>query len=733
MPEISQEELRRLVKKYRSELKSELVIPAVTPAKPVSSREYQQFKKDYMPKHITLFERLCNLSERILKIKPDEKKARELQDQIDTCHLNMTPAGAQSLAFLGPILIGMLGALVSLLLMKSVFFAFLFVMLAIILYFPFSKLTEFFANTWRLKTSNQMVLCIFYVVTYMRHTSNLELGINFAAEHLGPPMSLDLRKVLWDVETERYESVKESLDYYLKRWKRYNMEFVESFHLIESSLYEPAENRRVAALDKALDVILDGTYEKMLHYAHNLKSPITTLHMMGIILPILGLVILPLVVSFISSVKWYHLAMLYNVLLPVIVYYMGKGILAKRPTGYGDTDITEQNPGLRKYKNVLVSIGKTQIQINPFWFAAMVGIMLFLIAIMPLALFAIDPDVDSPLNKLGFGSHREDAPAPFLLLGYRISQETGEVVGPYGLGATIIGLFFPLSIGLSLGLYYKLRSKNVIKIRENAKKLEQEFASALFQLGNRMGDGLPAEIAFGKVAEVMEGTTSGNFFSLVSTNIRKLGMSVRQAIFNPKVGALIYYPSAVISSSMKVLVESAKKGPLIASKAIMSVSLYLKEIHRVNERLIDLMADIIQSMKSQINFLAPVISGIVIGITTMVTTIIGKLGDLLETQRAELGPDAAGGTVPTGFMEMFGDGVPPYFFQIIVGVYVVQIIYILTILANGIENGPDVLSERYNLGINLIKSTILYIFVALFITIAFNLIAMRILETTIGF
>ena len=42
--------------------------------------------------------------------------------------------------------------------------------------------------------------------------------------------------------------------------------------------------------------------------------------------------------------------------------------------------------------------------------------------------------------------------------------------------------------------YYKLKSKNVIKIRNQSNELEDEFASALFQLGNRLGDGLPAEI-----------------------------------------------------------------------------------------------------------------------------------------------------------------------------------------------------------------------------------------------
>src|SRR3989338_5754335 len=116
----------------------------------------------------------------------------------------------------------------------------------------------------------------------MRHTSNLENAIEFAADHLAPPLSIDLKKVLWDVENEKYATVKESLDIYLETWKKWNFEFIESFHLIEGSLYESSEDRRLNSLDKSLDVILSEIYEKMLHYSQNLKSPITMLHMLGI-------------------------------------------------------------------------------------------------------------------------------------------------------------------------------------------------------------------------------------------------------------------------------------------------------------------------------------------------------------------------------------------------------------------------------------------------------------------
>ena len=120
----------------------------------------------------------------------------------------------------------------------------------------------------------------------------------------------------------------------------WTQEFIEAMHLIEGSLFEGDDTRRLNTLDKSLSVILEGTYEKMLHYSHNLNGPITMLHMMGVILPILGLVILPLVVSFMEGVAWYHISLLYNVALPLGVVYIGTKILAQRPTGYGDTDVT---------------------------------------------------------------------------------------------------------------------------------------------------------------------------------------------------------------------------------------------------------------------------------------------------------------------------------------------------------------------------------------------------------
>jgi hypothetical protein len=181
---------------------------------------------------------------------------------------------------------------------------------------------------------------------------------------------------------------------------------------------------------------------------------------------------------------------------------------------------------------------------------------------------------------------------------------------------------------------------------------------------------------------------------------------------------------------MKVLVESGKKGPLVASQALINVSEYIKQIHRVDERLKDLMADTISSLESQISFLTPAIAGIVIGITSMITTILGSLKDQMSvlSGSVETGSMAGAGLSAGIGSDFFGLGIPTFYFQIIVGIYVVQIIYIMTMIVNGIRNGADPLNEKYMLGKNLVTSTVLYVIISFIVMLVFNLVAGMVLQ-----
>ncbi len=722
------EDIKRILEKYQNKIKENIEIDDEYELEKGFTREYKIFREEALSVTLTNYEKICSLIGNKISIKPKEDDYKKLQNSIETIHLEITPEQAAGFA----VFISLILTIISLILFgliyilsndigNSLLLPMIIILVSVLLIKPLTNIPNYIASRWRLKASNQMVLCILYIVMYMRHTSNLEHAIKFASDHIGNPLALDLRKVFWDIETGRYSNIKESLDSYLAKWRSSNLEFVESFHLIQGSLLESSEDRRITLLEKALEVILNGTYEKMMHYAQELKNPITMLHMLGVILPILGLVVLPLFGSLVQgegSTKIIFLFFIYNLILPVAVYLLGINILSKRPTGYSESDLIEQNPELAKYKNILINMGNKEMQISPFWISFFIFLIISSISFIPI-IFSILNLQDPEILGLKLIDYKLDNGLPC----------TSDKIcyGPFGIGAVIFSLFLPLGIALGLGTYYKLRTKKLIKLREETKKLELEFAGSLFQLGNRIGDGIPVESGFGEVAKNMEGTPTGNFFRRVAVNIQKLGMSVKEAIFNKNNGAIWYYPSSLIESSMKVLLESSKKGPLVVSKALISVSIYIDRIHQVNERLKDLLSEIISSMKSQISFLTPVIAGIVVGISSMIVTILGKLSaQLTETSRGNLGETGFGGLgALTGLFEI-KNIIPSYYLQLIIGLYVVEIGIILTILSNGIENGADSLNEQYYLGKNLYKSSIIYFIIAFFITLIFTMLAVNI-------
>jgi hypothetical protein len=285
-----------------------------------------------------------------------------------------------------------------------------------------------------------------------------------------------------------------------------------------------------------------------------------------------------------------------------------------------------------------------------------------------------------------------------------------SIKGPFGIGSLLLGMFFPLSLALFFVMSYGERTKELIVERKKTKDLEKEFNNSLFQLGNRLGNGVPPELVFGRVAESSRGLRTGDFFSRVNYNIRQMGMSVEKAIFDKNRGALKFYPSQLIGTSMRVLIESAKKGLKIAAVSLMSISEYVKNIDKITLRLKDMLAEIVSDMKSNMTFLAPLLSGIVVGLAVMITSILGKLhlGNLGDLGGASLG---GLGDLLNIFDYVFM--IPPYFLQISVGIYLIEIIFILTSTLVTIDSGQDQLQTKYETGLNLKKGIMLYFITAL--------------------
>ncbi len=709
MPEDKKPDIDEILKKHVARIEQNLKTSDVDTIH--FSQDYGKFKEE-MASELTRYEKLCHTLGSVIKLKVSKKDEEKVKKALEIAHLELEPWQPITLSVMIFISVFILGLLISVIiaLFKGgigdfpLFFFILVIIFALFLFYFTNGYPARLANKWRLKASSQMVPAILYIVVYMRHTPNLEKAISFASQHLQYPLALDFKKVFYNVEVGKFSTIKESLDNYLENWRDYSIEFIEAFHLIESSLFEPDDSKRIVTLEKSLQVVLDGVYDKMLRFTHEVRSPLTNVYMLGVVLPTLGLALLPLASAMVGDfLRWYHLFVLFNLIIPFFVFYLTDRIMFLRPGGYGETELLERNPLYPSYKSK-----------KPYLYAFFICLPFFIIGLLPL-IFQHTPllDIlglkqDYTFSELGLGIFGDEYLFGFMDVG-------GKVVGPFGIGALILGVFFILGVSLFFSISFRERTKELIKERGKTKQLETEFNNSLFQLGNRIGNGVPPELAFSKVAESSRGLKTEDFFKRVNYNIMQMGMSVENAVFDEKRGAISYYPSDLIATSMKILVESAKKGLNIAALSLISISEYVKNINKITDRLRDLLAEIISDMKSNMTFLAPLLSGIVIGLAAMITQILGRLSI------ANVGGASIEGVGNLGTLLSIFDMtkmIPPYILQIIIGVYIIEIIFILTGALVVIDSGEDKLEKTNKTGINLSRGVGLYVITALLAVIS---------------
>ncbi|MBS3094057.1 hypothetical protein J4474_00165 [Candidatus Pacearchaeota archaeon] len=718
-----------ILRKYGSKIEGKIRTGSDSLMSGNKSESYLKFREEMSPE-LSRYERWGRSLGGLIKLNVSQKDKEKVERNLEIAHIGLEPWQALNLgvmSFMGVFLFGVFVS-VAIALIKApandllggfisnfpILFFVLMIILAIFLFYFVNDYPSRLASQWRLKASSQMVPAILYVVVYMRHTPNLEKAIAFAAQHLQYPLALDFRKVFYNVEIGKFSTIKESLDNYLETWRDYSPEFIESFHLIESSLFEPDNGRRVTILEKSLHVILDGVYDKMLKFTHNVRSPLTNVYMLGVVLPTLGLALLPLASAMLGGLlNWSVVFVLFNLVVPFFVFFLTDKVMALRPGGYGESELLERNPLYYQYTDK-----------KPYFFAFLVCFPFLLIGFLPL-IFGYTPipewlglQKDYSLAQLtGINSLGKE-----MLFGFFV--DANGVRGPFGFGAVILSMLIPLSFAIFFSMVYKIRTKNLIVEREKTKELESEFNSSLFQLGNRIGNGIPPELVFGDVAQSTKGLKTEDFFKKVNYNIHQLGMSVEKAIFDPNRGAIIYYPSNLISTSMRILVESSKKGLEVAAISLMSISEYVKNIQKITQRLKDMLAEIISDMKSNMTFLAPLLSGVVVGLATMITFILNKISE----STAEGAQSGIGGL--GSLMNIFQpeNMIPPYFLQIIVGVYLIQIIFILTNTLVEVDSGEDKLERTNKIGKNLKAGMTLYFITALIATVALFVLSVVVLS-----
>ncbi|MDP6155299.1 MAG: hypothetical protein QGH39_11735 [Candidatus Thermoplasmatota archaeon] len=326
------------------------------------------------------------------------------------------------------------------------------------------------ARRMRALTVGRMPEAIHYLSLSMRLTPSLDRAVKYAASSLPEPLSSDLRKVLWDVYMREYSSVEESFIAFAYDWSDWDEDFKRSLYMVRSAALERNTEGINRVLDKANQIIIDGTKGKLEEFSNSLKIPTMILFAVGIMLPLLLAILLP-ILGIGNEWTWLTVIVI-NLVLPVGILAYAYSILGNRPELTTPPDI-----------------GKV---ISP----AKRGFIIFICFLACGALVTLGVIL---LDKSIFAS-----------------------------------LLFVWAVGLPISIYGYFTNREAKGKARAVRRMEDEYPEALFQLGNRIAEGKPLETALEKTAITMKNTLISKLFGKISYKLQVTRSSLKKVLYGPE-------------------------------------------------------------------------------------------------------------------------------------------------------------------------------------------------------
>ncbi|MDI6883763.1 MAG: type II secretion system F family protein [Hadesarchaea archaeon] len=182
-----------------------------------------------------------------------------------------------------------------------------------------------------LKATGEAPTLVGYLTMAMKLTPNLERAASFAGEQLDGQMGQELKQKISEGHLRLHSGADEGLSKFAKRWEQACPELDRSIYLIRSSVNERTKDSRMRTLNRAFGLVLQGARERMRGFASSIYLPTLVIYSMGVLLPLVFVVILPVLSVINIHVGLVHVLIIYCFLLPLLVYMLSNQVLSRRP------------------------------------------------------------------------------------------------------------------------------------------------------------------------------------------------------------------------------------------------------------------------------------------------------------------------------------------------------------------------------------------------------------------
>jgi hypothetical protein len=255
-------------------------------------------------------------------------------------------------------------------------------------------------------------------------------------------------------------------------------------------------------------------------------------------------------------------------------------------------------------------------------------------------------------------------------------------------------LFFIWGVALSVSVYCLTVYRPYKKIRDEIKAMENEFSDALYILGKRISEEKSPEESFAYAAQTLQGTRIAEVFSQTSYNLSALHTSLHDALYSSEYGSLRYVYSDRIKAILRLFVEGTKKSQRAVSASLIRIADHLKQLQGVENKITDMLFELTSTLRSTVMVFAPLIAGVTLSITTLISSILQSL-QVQDSLEDMTGLPSMLSAATGSFMT---ENIRPEYFVLVIGIYLIELVVLLTRFTNGLSEGDDTVSFMYGLG-----------------------------------
>ena len=683
-------------------------------AEPLSYKIFKQAEIEF--EKMNLFERCCRFSSRFLELRAPAFLKKKWDDAIAMSGLKITSDEIYSFLILS--------FFVSFLILLPFSFFLEFPTNIILLFglptfvaYNIASYPQLYSDIIRIKAGNEVVDVILYMTIYLSLNPVYEKAVEFVALNCEGPLGKDFRKVVWDVDIGKYGTIREALGAYSKKWSIWNDEFVTSLITLQMIDKEGSPEKRKEIMNEAMERTLRSAYNKMKEYALNLKIPSTLILSFGIVLPLMGLIMFPLISIFLTNtINPIYIAVGYIIVLPFFLMWYLNRLILRRPCAFSHSG---KSGGVKPAEYFEIKKLGLKVPIK------LMALLLSILIILPGIFYFITLYFDYSY----FYTHYPPHEAKERWREYCLSRYGPGII----LGDVFQAMFVVWGISGGIIFYTYFRSRHRYELEEYIRKTEEDIEGGLFELGSVMAQNVPVEVAIPEVLRKYERMNKQRspvyqFFYKINVLISKFSMTFEQALFHKEKGVLKDYPSKLLRDTMNIVASSISKSPIIVSETIKTTISGLRRIREIEGLIKDLLEEIISSLKMQITFITPIIGGLIASVSILIIQLLQSIS--LAMMRIEkmfnLGTNIGSTAYSTFSLIKLEEVMPPTIIETIIGIYLIEAIIIMTFFLVGIERGFDEVSMDYFIARNLFKGVLFFSAIFFLMVIIFQPIIGRI-------